>query len=125
VVKWWRRLVLLSCTVGGAIYVFDGRQQFWIFIVSIAVGLSLYVMREVDRVLYGLLEVLFAGFALWDAAGKGRGDFSNDFSNDFQTYQWLVILLQTGGAIYVLIRGLDNCKAYQLASNYKRNRELR
>jgi hypothetical protein len=58
-------------------------------------------------------------FLLYDASGKGRGDFSSDFSNDFAKYQWTVILLQTGAGIYALVRGLDNLK-----QGYERAKEL-
>jgi hypothetical protein len=47
-------------------------------------------------------------FVLWDASGKGRGGFSSAFSSGFDTFQLSVVLIQTFGAIYVLIRGLDN-----------------
>jgi len=105
----WLAITLLLISAGGGGFIFYGRGRFYIFIASIVTALALYGVRENNRRLYGAIEILFAGFALWDAAAKGRGDFNLDFSpTDFQTYQWLVILLQTGAAIYVLVRGLDN-----------------
>jgi hypothetical protein len=60
------------------------------------------------RVVYGLIEVAFGLYVLWNAAGKGHGSFSSGFSSGFDTFQLSVILIQTFGAIYILIRGLDN-----------------
>ena len=39
---------------------------------------------------------------------QGRGSFSSDFSNDFDVFRVQIILLQAFGAIFVMIRGLDN-----------------
>jgi hypothetical protein len=48
-------------------------------------------------------------FVLWNSWKQGRGAFSSDFSSkDFDVWNWQVILLQTFGAMYVIIRGLDN-----------------
>lgn len=69
----------------------------------------MFLLRLRERVIYGAVEVAFRVFALWDAAGKGRGDFNPDFSSDFAKFQLTVVLIQTFGAIYVIIRGLDNC----------------
>ena len=70
----------------------------------------MFAFRQQQRLLYGLLELAFAVFVLVDASSKGRGDFSADLvGNDFATFKLSVVLLQTFGAIYVIIRGLDNC----------------
>ena len=72
-------------------------------------ALAMFVSRQRCRLVYGLLELAFGVFVLWDAAGKGRGDFNNDYNNnDFSKFQLTVVLLQTFGAIYVIIRGLDH-----------------
>jgi hypothetical protein len=68
----------------------------------------LFFLRLRFRFLYGLIEVGFGLCVLWDASGKGRGDFSSGFSSGFDTFQLSVVLIQTFGAVYVLIRGLDN-----------------
>lgn len=107
-------IIYVLAAVAGSIGVFYCENRFWIFGASIATAPALFSVREINQIVYGSLEILFAGIALWDAASKGRGDFSSDFSPDFQTYQWRVILLQIGGAIFVLIRGLDNCRVAKL-----------
>jgi hypothetical protein len=119
--RWWRQITLLAISAAGGVFIFYGQGRFWLFVASVATALALYGVREIDRRLYGAIEIIFAVIALWDASEKGRGAFSADFANDFQTYQWLVILLQTGGSIYVLIRGLDN---FQLARFLKEIRQI-
>jgi hypothetical protein len=80
-----------------------------IIVGGIVAALAMFAFRQQQRLLYGLLELAFAVFFLVDASSKGRGDFSADFGNDFATFKLSVVLLQTFGAIYVIIRGLDNC----------------
>jgi hypothetical protein len=80
-----------------------------IIVGGIVAALALFAFRQQQRLVYGLLELTFAVFFLLDASSKGRGDFSLDFNNDFATFKLQVVLLQTFGAIYVIIRGLDNC----------------
>ena len=75
---------------------------------GIVTALCLFLLRLRFRFLYGLIEVGFGLFVLWDASGKGRGGFGAGFSTGFDTFQMSVVLIQTFGAIYVLIRGLDN-----------------
>jgi hypothetical protein len=55
-----------------------------------------------------VIEIVFALFVLYDSAGKGRGDFSSDFGVDFSKFQFNLVIIQMFGAIYILIRGLDN-----------------
>ena len=88
---------------------FNSSNKGTVMISGIFVALSLFFWRVRFRFVYGLIELLFGLFLLWDASGKGRGAFSSDFGNDFQAFQFSVVLIQTSGAIYVLIRGLDNC----------------
>ena len=76
---------------------------------GIVLALAMFALRQQQRLVYGLVELVFAVFVLWDASSKGRGDFSADFGSDFATFKLSVVLLQTFGAIYVIIRGLDNC----------------
>lgn len=106
----WLQVILLAVSVAGGAFIFYGHGKLCLLIPSIVTALALYGARESNLRIYGAIEICFAGFVLWDAAAKGRGDFnSSDFRpTDFQTYQWFLILLQTGASIYVLIRGPDN-----------------
>ena len=79
-----------------------------IFGCGIVVAVSLFCFRFRFRLIYGLGELVFGLLVLWDATGKGRGAFSSDFSSGFDIFQLSVVFIQTFGAIYVLIRGLDN-----------------
>ena len=72
------------------------------------VALSLFFWRFRFRLLYGIIELGFGLFVLWYAASQGRGDVSSNFSSNFNRFQLSVVLIQTFGAIYVLIRGMDN-----------------
>jgi hypothetical protein len=80
-----------------------------IIVGGIVAAPAMFAFRQQQRLLYGLLELAFAVFFLVDASSKGRGDFNADFNDDFATFKLSVVLLQTFGAIYVIIRGLDNC----------------
>jgi hypothetical protein len=68
----------------------------------------LFLLRLRFRFLYGGVELVFGLYVLWNASDKGRGSFSSGFSSGFDTFQISVVLIQTFGAIYVIIRGLDN-----------------
>jgi hypothetical protein len=68
----------------------------------------LFWLRKRRRLAYGLTEVLAGLFTLYQSSTIGRGAFSSGFSDGFQTYRWQLILISTLGAIYVIIRGLDN-----------------
>jgi hypothetical protein len=80
------------------IYVFSGM---WIAAV-------LFWIRKRRRLLYGVTEVLAGLFTLYQSSTIGRGGFSSGFSDGFQTYRWQLVLISTLGAIYVIVRGLDN-----------------
>ncbi|MBK3666156.1 hypothetical protein JJE66_33665 [Bradyrhizobium diazoefficiens] len=100
---------LLSSMTGLAVAILtESRQKPVIIAAGIFVALSLFLLRLRFRVVYGAIEVVFGLYVLWDAAGKGRGSFSSGFSSGFDTFQISVVLIQTFGAIYILIRGLDN-----------------
>ena len=73
------------------------------------VSICLFLMKIRFRILYGLVEVAFGLFVLWQSAGEGRGSFNSSFSAAFDTYQISVVLIKTSAAIYILVRGLDNC----------------
>ena len=86
-----------------------GSNRIAIVVCGAGAALVMFLIRLRFRLVYRLAEIVFGLFVLWDASGKGRGAFSSDFSRDFDVFQITVVLLQTFAAVYVLIRGLDNC----------------
>ena len=95
--------------VAGLWYAIYGATRLGLVLAGGVAAIAMFILRLRCRLVYGLLEFGFGFFVLWDAAGKGRGAFSSGFSDDFQTFHLTVVLAQTLAAIYVLIRGLDNC----------------
>jgi hypothetical protein len=59
------------------------------------VALGMFFLRLWLSAAYGLVEVAFGLFALWNAADRGRGVFSPAFSGQFETYQLSLVLLPT------------------------------
>ncbi len=101
---------LLALITGAAARaLLEGTSRQMIFGGGIVVAISLFCFRFRFRLIYGLGELVFGLLVLWDATGKGRGAFSSDFSSDFDIFQLSVVVIQIFGAIYVLIRGMDNC----------------
>jgi len=100
---------VLSGGTGVALFsLTESTSRFMVIASGIVVALALFFWRLRFRFLYGLIEIGFGLLVLYDASGKGRGAFSSDFSKDFDTFQLSVVVIQTFGAIYVLIRGMDN-----------------
>jgi hypothetical protein len=100
---------LLSTLTGAAVSILIYAQsKMWIVAGGIFTAISLFLLRLRFRGLYGAIEVLFGLYVLWNASGNGRGEFSSEFSSGFDTFRLSVVLIQTFGAIYILIRGLDN-----------------
>jgi len=100
---------LLSALTGLAVAVLTESHSKSLIIGSgIFTALSLFLLRLRFRSLYGAIEVGFGLYVLWNAADKGRGNFGSGFSSGFDTFQISVVLIQTFGAIYILVRGLDN-----------------
>lgn len=71
-------------------------------------GVGLYVIRDAGRLLYAVIEIVFAVFLLYKAASSGKGDFGDEFGLEFSHTDLSVIVLQSMAAVYVLIRGIDN-----------------
>jgi hypothetical protein len=88
--------------------IFSGPSAYCTVASAIVLAVVLFSGRKHYRVIYGAIEIGFGIFVLIYAWHKGRGGFSSDFNNDFQIYEWQLILLQTFGAIFIIIRGLDN-----------------
>jgi hypothetical protein len=101
-------LILTAVALPGY-FLIHGPNRYVIFGCGVVVAVALFVLRMKFPLVYGIVEVAFALFVLWDATSKGRGGFNSDFSADFAMFQLAVVLAQTFGAIYVLIRGLANC----------------
>ncbi|MGI4951182.1 MAG: hypothetical protein ACRYGM_05205 [Janthinobacterium lividum] len=96
---------LIAC--GGIVLMLQ--QTGWPFMGGgVLAGASLFYIRLKARFFYGVLEVLFALVLLWSVRNTGKGDFSADFDNDFARFVLSDIVIASGGALYVLIRGLDN-----------------
>jgi len=95
---------LLAC--GGIVLMLQ--QTGWPFMGGVLAGASLFYIRLKARFFYGALKVLFALVLLWSVRNTGKGDFSADFDNDFARFVLSDIVIASGGALYVLIRGLDN-----------------
>lgn len=103
------RPIILCVIATLALYgVFRGPSAFWVVASAIVLAVILFSIRKHYRGTYGAIEIAFGIFVLIYTWSKGRGGFSSDFSNDFQIYEWQLILLQTFGAIYIIIRGLGS-----------------
>jgi hypothetical protein len=75
---------------------------------GLVMAITLFWVRECYQRIYGLGEISVGLFVLYQAFPKGRGGFSTGFSDGFQTFQWSVVLISTVGAVYIMVRGLDN-----------------
>ena len=109
---WWpvRIGAVVATLIGGYLMVF-GSSTGVVVASGVLTALAMLLLRHRAQFLYGAIEVLFGFVCLCLAAGKGRGAFNSDFSDDFQHFQFWVALAVMFGAVYVLIRGLDNCRA--------------
>jgi hypothetical protein len=110
--------VVLAVVLGGAIYeVFYGPNREINVVAAIVLAVSLFAVRKHYRTTYGAIEIAFGVFVLWNTWRQGRRGFSADFSSDFDVWNWTIILLQVFGAVYVIIRGLDNIDQGSKAGN--------
>jgi hypothetical protein len=77
----------------------------WGFIIA----LTLFWIRETHQRLYGLSEIAAGLFVLHEVFPKGRGGFSSGFfAEAIETFHGNVVLISTLGAVYIMVRGLDN-----------------
>jgi hypothetical protein len=67
-------------------------------LVGSLLGFTLYLIRTIARVEYGMVEIMFGGIGMVGAA--------NAVTSDTAT-----LLIQVAGGIYIIVRGLDNIKA--------------
>jgi hypothetical protein len=99
----------LSFVTGAAtVGLLYGHNKPLIFLSGVLVAVTLFFWRLRFRFVYGIIELGFGLYVLWYVADKGRGSFSAAFSSDFDTFQLSVVLIQTFGAIYILVRSFDN-----------------
>jgi hypothetical protein len=99
-------------------------------ILGFFIAVTLFWLRECHQKIYGLIEIVFGLFILYEAFPKGRGGFSADFSDDFQKFQSSVVLISTVGAVYPVFyddavtkrrhkRPINEAVSiFQLAANY-------
>jgi hypothetical protein len=77
-------------------------------VLGFLIAVTFFWMRECHQKVYGLSEIIVGLFILYETFPKGRGGFSADFSDDFQKFQSSVVLISVAGAVYIMVRGLDN-----------------
>jgi hypothetical protein len=77
-------------------------------VLGFLIAVTLFRLRKSHQKIYGLSEIIFGLFILYQTFPKGRGGFSADFSDDFQKLQSSVVLISVAGAVYIMVRGLDN-----------------
>jgi hypothetical protein len=80
------------------------------FLSGCGLAVLFYLLRSRDRLWYGMLELLAGAALLGNAiySGTGRRPFSSDFSADFARFDAKLILLQSYGGLFIIIRGMDN-----------------
>jgi len=103
---WLAAIIIFVIALHGVFY--GSAISFWVS--GAVIAIILFLLRERNRLVYGLLEVVAGLFILWRASSIGHGAFSAGFSPEFQSYQWQIILVSALGAIYIIVRGLDNIK---------------
>jgi hypothetical protein len=84
-----------------------GSDHRTMFVAGVIFALLLFEMRRTRRFVYGVLEIVFGLYVLWDATTRGRGGLSSGFFNDEISASQISVVAELG-AVYVLIRGLDN-----------------
>jgi hypothetical protein len=103
------KLCIAVLVIGAAIYAALFGTWTMYILAGIILGFAFFWLRDHHRISYGLSEVAAGIFGLYQTSSVGRGDFSADFSSsDFRTFQWKVAFFATLGAVYIIVRGLDN-----------------
>jgi hypothetical protein len=91
-----------------AVYGVFNSGRFMTCICGSVIAITLYWMRSRHLAFYGLTEVGAGLFILAQKYEEGRGGFSSGFSAGFQTFHWNIVLVATLGAVYIMVRGIDN-----------------
>jgi hypothetical protein len=101
--------MVLTLTCGAAsVAIVHANSKLDVFLGGIILAVALFLLRIRVRAFYGLLEIAFGLYVLWNAASEGHGGFSSGFDPGFATFQASILVIQTVGAIYILVRGMDN-----------------
>jgi heme O synthase-like polyprenyltransferase len=87
---------------------------------GVIAAVVLYLCRLHFQLIYGLIEIIVGLFLMVLSLKVTGGDFSNDFSNDFDTFHYAVIITTYFGAIFVMVRGLDNIRQGWTTRRFRR-----
>jgi len=102
--------IVVGVVAGGAAdLILESPSRAVDFIGGAVLAVSLYILRREVRSFYGVIEIVFGLYVLWYASATARGPFKPNFSDVFEHLQLSIVIIQTFGAIYIIIRGLDNC----------------
>jgi hypothetical protein len=69
---------------------------------------TLFMIRTRFLAFYGVTEVVAGIAVLASNYSVGRGGFSGAFAEAFEQPHWNIILITTLGAVYIMVRGIDN-----------------
>lgn len=101
-------LLIAVVVLPAAIYFVFISNPIWSCFCGLVIAVTLFLMRQHHQKIYGMSEVAVGLFILYQNYPQGRGAFSSGFSDGFQTFRWSVVLISTVGAVYIMVRGLDN-----------------
>jgi hypothetical protein len=101
-------ILITASLLSLAIYGVFNSGRFMTCIWGLVIAITLYWMRSKHLAFYGLTEVAAGLFILAQKYEEGRGGFSSGFSTGFQTFHWNIVLVATLGAVYIMVRGIDN-----------------
>ena len=108
--EWPFELALASVgAVSGYFLMFASNREVVMFS-GVVLATALFFWRLKFRLTYGAMEVVFGLLVLWDATGRARVALETAFDSGDSAFRPYVVLMETLGAIYVLIRGLENCR---------------
>jgi hypothetical protein len=79
-------------------------------VMGVLMALTLFMIRSRFLAIYGVTEVVAGIAVLASNYSVGRGGFSSGFfAEAVEGSHWNVILITTLGAVYIMVRGIDNC----------------
>jgi hypothetical protein len=106
--SYWRVLVAVSVIAAAAICLIFVSGPILSCFCGFVIAVAFFWMRETHQKFYGASEVAVGLLLLYANYPLGRGGFSSDFSDDFQHFHASIVLISTVGAVYIMVRGLDN-----------------
>jgi hypothetical protein len=77
---------------------------------GVTIAAVLFLCRVHLQGIYGLIEIIVGLFLMFLSLVVSGGDFNNDFNKDFDTIRYAVTTTAYLGAIFVIVRGLDNIR---------------